>query len=57
MPIPEALSGHIEILPDVPYPEFRIAIIAAALVVAVGLYVLIAHTRIGMLIRVWAMST
>ena len=54
MPIPEALSGHIEIVGGVPYPAFRIAIIAAGIAVAIGLYLLIAKTRIGMLIRAGA---
>ena len=54
MPIPEALSGHIEIVGGVPYPTFRIAIIAAGIAVAIGLYLLIAKTRIGMLIRAGA---
>ncbi|MEM7408293.1 MAG: branched-chain amino acid ABC transporter permease [Pseudomonadota bacterium] len=54
MPIPEALSGHVELLPGVPYPEFRIAIIVVGLLVAASLYVLISKTRIGMLIRAGA---
>ena len=54
MEAPEALRGHIEILPGAPYPEYRLAIIAAGLLVAVLLYILIAHTRLGMLIRAGA---
>lgn len=54
MPIPEALSGHIEIVSGVPYPTFRIAIIGAGIAVAIGLYLLIAKTRMGMLIRAGA---
>ncbi|MDZ7839574.1 MAG: branched-chain amino acid ABC transporter permease [Gammaproteobacteria bacterium] len=51
MDIPQALSGSVEILPGVPYPVYRLAIILAGIVAAVGLWLLIARTRIGMLIR------
>ena len=54
MPIPEALSGHLEIIPGVPYPAFRVAILGVGLVVALALFVLITRTRIGMLIRAGA---
>lgn len=52
--IPVALSGSIELLPGVHYPVYRLAIVAAGLVVAAGLYVLINHTRAGMLVRAGA---
>src|SRR5467141_4802759 len=54
LPLPPYLSGSIEILPDVYYPAYRIAIIAAALAVALLLYILVMRTRIGMLIRAGA---
>ena len=52
--IPDFLSGRVEILPGTAYPIFRLAIIAVGLAVALFLYLLIAHTRIGMLIRAGA---
>lgn len=52
--IPEFLSGNFEILPDVPYPIFRLAIIGVGLLVGVLLFLLITRTRIGMLIRAGA---
>jgi branched-chain amino acid transport system permease protein len=52
--IPDFLSGSVEIIPGVPYPVFRLAIIAAGIVVAAGLYLLISHTRVGMLVRAGA---
>lgn len=52
--LPEFLSGAVEILPGVPYPVYRLVIIAAGLLVALGLYVLIQKTRIGMLVRAGA---
>jgi len=52
--IPGFLSGAVEIVPGVPYPVFRLAIIAVGVLVAIGLYVLITRTRIGMLVRAGA---
>jgi branched-chain amino acid transport system permease protein len=49
--VPPALSGAIEIIPGVPYPVYRIVIIVVGLLVAAGLYVFIANTRMGMLVR------
>jgi branched-chain amino acid transport system permease protein len=53
-PLPAALSGSIAIMPGLLYPVYRLAIIAAGLVVAAILYVLVTHTRIGMLVRAGA---
>jgi branched-chain amino acid transport system permease protein len=49
--VPPALSGAVEIIPGVPYPFYRLVIIVVGLLVATGLYFLIANTRIGMLVR------
>src|SRR5882762_8000569 len=54
LPLPPYLSGWIEIFPDVYYPAYRIAIIAAALAVALLLYLVVMRTRVGMLIRAGA---
>src|SRR5205823_4864588 len=54
MRVPDFLGGRIEILPGSPYPVYRLAIIAVGLLVALLLYLLIARTRIGMLIRAGA---
>jgi len=51
---PSWLSGAVEIIPGVPYPAYRIAIILVGLAVGVFLYVLTAKTRVGMLIRAGA---
>src|SRR5207248_1201109 len=51
---PGFLSGRVELLPGIPYPAYRVAIIAVGLVIALLLYLLIARTRIGMLIRAGA---
>jgi branched-chain amino acid transport system permease protein len=53
--VPEMLSGPVEIL-GFSYPSYRFAIIAAGLLVAVGSYLLIHKTRIGMLIRAGAQN-
>jgi len=49
--MPPILAGSVELLPGLVYPVFRLAIIVLGLLVAVGLYGLINHTRIGMLVR------
>ncbi|HZX82035.1 MAG TPA: branched-chain amino acid ABC transporter permease [Reyranella sp.] len=55
--IPEALSGSIRLMPGLLYPVYRLVLIAAGLGVAVLLYVLVAHTRIGMRVRAGASDT
>ena len=52
--LPEVFSGSIEILPGLPYPTYRLFVIAVGLAVVVGLYLLINKTRIGMLVRAGA---
>ncbi len=54
MNIPAFLEGNVEILPGVPYPIFRLAIIGVGLAIAVFLYYLITSTKMGMLIRAGA---
>ena len=51
---PEALSGGVVLPGGVPYPAYRLAMMAASLAVALGLYLLINKTRLGMLIRAGA---
>jgi branched-chain amino acid transport system permease protein len=51
---PAALAGSVELIPGVPYPVFRLAIIGVGLAVAAGLALLVARTRLGMLIRAGA---
>ena len=52
--MPPALDGTVEIVPGAPYPLYRLAVVAVGVAVAGFLYVLIARTRIGMLIRAGA---
>ena len=52
--LPEVFSGSIEILPGLPYPTYRLFVIAVGLAVVVGLYFLINKTRVGMLVRAGA---
>ncbi|MBU2090366.1 MAG: branched-chain amino acid ABC transporter permease, partial [Alphaproteobacteria bacterium] len=54
MAMPDLLSGSVDIIPGIPYPAYRLAIVAAGLAVAILLYLLITRTRIGMLIRAGA---
>jgi branched-chain amino acid transport system permease protein len=52
--VPAGLNGTIELIPGVPYSVYRLLIIGVGLLVAAGLYLLIGHTRLGMLIRAGA---
>ncbi|MBT3371645.1 MAG: branched-chain amino acid ABC transporter permease [Rhodospirillaceae bacterium] len=52
--LPDYLSGQVEIIPGAPYPVFRLLIIAVGLAVAAIIYFIVAHTRLGMLIRAGA---
>jgi branched-chain amino acid transport system permease protein len=54
VPVPEALSGSVMLMPGLLYPVYRIALIAAGLTTAALLYVLTTRTRIGMLVRAGA---
>jgi len=49
--LPDMLSQPIELFPGLLYPPFRLLIILVGLLVALGLYLLINRTRIGMLVR------
>ncbi len=53
MQVPDALSSTVEIA-GFSYPSYRLAIIAAGVTVALGLWLLIQKTRVGMLIRAGA---
>jgi len=53
MSLPDALSRTVIVL-GTPYPLYRMLIIGVGLLVALGLYLLIERTRIGMLIRAGA---
>lgn len=49
--VPEQLSGTVNLPGGIQYSAYRLAIIIVGLVVAVGLFLLISKTRIGMRIR------
>ena len=52
--VPDLLSSSVPLLGIIQYPVYRIAILAVGLLVAAGLYLLISHTRTGMLLRAGA---
>lgn len=52
--VPSVLNGSVQLLPGLTYPIYRLIIIAVGLAVALGLYLLINRTRIGMLVRAGA---
>ena len=49
--LPETLSISVEILPGLLYPLYRLLIIGTGLLLAFFMYLLISHTRAGMLLR------
>lgn len=51
---PPLLAGSVQLLPGIIYPVYRLAIIVIGLVVALGLYLVVGHTKLGMLIRAGA---
>jgi len=51
VPVPGWLSGSVQLGDLMQYPVYRLAISAVCLAVAAGLYVVIARTRLGMMIR------
>ncbi|MDB5514020.1 MAG: transporter permease [Tardiphaga sp.] len=54
VPIPDALSGAIEIADGMLYPVYRLVIIAVGLAVGLALYLIVNRTRLGMLVRAGA---
>ena len=52
--LPRVLDGAVNLGFGITYPVYRVLIIAVGLLVALGLYVLVMRTRIGMLIRAGA---
>ncbi|MGE7472579.1 branched-chain amino acid ABC transporter permease [Bosea sp. NPDC003192] len=54
MDIPFFLQGSVPLFPGLEYPLMRVAFIIVGALVAIGLWALVNHTRIGMLIRAGA---
>lgn len=54
MRLPEALSGTVQITPELIYPSYRLAILGTGLLVSALLYGLVSHTRGGMWVRAGA---
>ena len=52
--VPPWLAGTVELIPGVPYPAYRVAVILVGMLVAVLLYLLFTRTRTGMQIRAGA---
>jgi len=54
VPMPDALSGTIEIADGMLYPVYRLVIIAVGLGVGLALYLVVNKTKLGMLVRAGA---
>ena len=48
------LVGFVYILPDTPYPMFRVLIILVGFAIAVGIYILVSKTKMGAMVRAGA---
>lgn len=54
VPLPIWLNGQVTLFNGIVFPTFRLVIILGGLLVAAGLYWLVNHTKLGMLIRAGA---
>ena len=52
--LPPSLSGFVYILPDTPYPVYRIVVIGVGLICAAGIHHLVTRTKIGAMVRAGA---
>lgn len=52
--MPALLAGPVRILPDLPYPAYRLMIIGVGLAIAAGLYWFVTRTKAGVLVRAGA---
>src|SRR3989344_6108672 len=53
-PTPAALAGPVELFAGLPYPSYRLVVLGAGVLVAGLLYLLVNHSRVGMLVRAGA---
>jgi branched-chain amino acid transport system permease protein len=54
VPLPAWLDGRVSLFSDIVLPTYRIAIISVGLIVALGLFLIVTQTRLGMRIRAGA---
>lgn len=54
MSLPAMLQGSVELLPGMNYPTYRLLVLGAGLLIALLLYLAVAHTRGGMWVRAGA---
>ena len=48
--LPPSLSGFVYILPETPYPVFRLIVIVVGLALAISIYILVTKTRMGAMV-------
>jgi branched-chain amino acid transport system permease protein len=49
--VPPSLMGHLNVLPDTPYPVYRLVVLSAGTMAGIALYLIISKTRAGMIVR------
>ena len=52
--LPPLLSGFVYILPETPYPMFRMIVILVGLACALGIHFIVSHTKMGAMVRAGA---
>ena len=52
--LPASLSEFVYILPEIPYPEFRLLVILVGFACAIGIHLLVSRTRLGATVRAGA---
>ncbi len=52
--LPPSLSGFVNILPETPYPMFRLIVILVGFACVIGIHFLVSHTRMGAMVRAGA---
>ena len=52
--LPLSLSGFVEILPDTPYPTYRLGVIGIGLACALAIHLFVSRTRVGAMVRAGA---
>jgi len=52
--LPPSLTGFVQILPDTPYPVYRLGVILVGLACALGIHLFVSKTRVGAMVRAGA---
>lgn len=54
--LPPSLAGFVHILPETPYPLYRIIVILVGVAIAIAIHLLVSRTRMGAMVRAGAVN-